>query len=70
MCRYVDTFFREERLPIEEGWKRSAFPITSDLLDPLEKQILKASDWQGDIEGQCAWVRTAPNDDLDTVGPS
>ncbi|KIY70084.1 Cloroperoxidase [Cylindrobasidium torrendii FP15055 ss-10] len=67
---YVDIFFREDRLPIEEGWKRSEVPINNDLIHAIEKVILKTSQWPGPVEGQCAWVRTSPGDDLDTVGPS
>ncbi|KAL0573897.1 hypothetical protein V5O48_008045 [Marasmius crinis-equi] len=44
--QFVQIFFREERLPIEEGWKRSPVPITGATMGPLTGQIFVASDWQ------------------------
>ncbi|KAF7369742.1 hypothetical protein MVEN_00305900 [Mycena venus] len=38
-------FFRRERMPIEEGWKRSAIPITSETMAPLVGDIMAASNW-------------------------
>ncbi|KAJ6554402.1 Cloroperoxidase [Mycena capillaripes] len=43
--KFVQVFFREERLPIAEGWKRSTTPITAELLAPIQNDILEASDW-------------------------
>ncbi|KAF9265234.1 Cloroperoxidase [Marasmius fiardii PR-910] len=40
---FVQIFFREERMPIEEGWKRSSTPVTADTLVPLINQITAAS---------------------------
>jgi hypothetical protein len=48
--RFVNIFFREERLPIEEGWKRSPVPIDSDNLGVLTSQIGAASDWTPDSD--------------------
>lgn len=45
--RFVDIFFREERLPIAEGWKRSDVPITQALLNSYSDIISDNSDWQG-----------------------
>ncbi|KAJ7254570.1 Cloroperoxidase [Mycena rebaudengoi] len=42
---YVNIFFREERLPIAEGWKKSKTLITTDGLDPIEQIIEDASEW-------------------------
>ncbi|KAF9032678.1 Cloroperoxidase [Hymenopellis radicata] len=66
--KFVDVFFREERLPIEEGWEKSPVPITGDTIDPIEDIIFATSNWVTS-EGQCAWVRTSPGDDLNVVGP-
>ncbi|KAF7366030.1 HEME-HALOPEROXIDASE domain-containing protein [Mycena venus] len=43
--KFVQTFFREERLPIEEGWVKSKTLITAAVLAPLEAMIFNASDW-------------------------
>ncbi|KAJ7059236.1 Cloroperoxidase [Mycena amicta] len=42
---FVQTFFREERLPIEEGWKRSNITITLDTMSTMMGIIQEASDW-------------------------
>ncbi|KAJ7113964.1 Chloroperoxidase [Mycena epipterygia] len=42
---FVQIFFREERLPIAEGWKKPTTLITVDTLTPLERVIRKASEW-------------------------
>ncbi|KAK1221515.1 hypothetical protein PQX77_015634 [Marasmius sp. AFHP31] len=57
--RFVQVFFREERLPIEEGWKRSTVPITIRTVGALFSQISKASDWEptGD---NCAEIVLTP----------
>ncbi|KAJ7574636.1 Cloroperoxidase [Mycena floridula] len=46
--KFVNIFFREERLPIAEGWKRSPIPITGDSLNPIMDVIATASDWTAD----------------------
>ena len=46
--RFVQVFFREERLPIAEGWKRSPVPIANAALGALDQQIANASDWTAD----------------------
>ncbi|KAJ7620482.1 Cloroperoxidase [Mycena polygramma] len=43
--KFVNIFFREERLPIAEGWKKTATLITVDTLNPLEHTIRNASVW-------------------------
>jgi hypothetical protein len=45
ICRFVQIFFREERLPIAEGWKRPNTMITGATLAPIEVAIGDASDW-------------------------
>ncbi|KAJ7575558.1 Cloroperoxidase [Mycena floridula] len=42
--KFVNIFFREERLPIAEGWKRSPTPITGDTLSPISDGIEAASE--------------------------
>jgi hypothetical protein len=44
-CRFVQIFFREERLPIAEGWKRPTTTITAETLDPIENIVIDTSDW-------------------------
>ncbi|KAJ8081090.1 hypothetical protein PM082_017931 [Marasmius tenuissimus] len=43
---FVQIFFREERLPIEEGWKRSTTPINGATVQALADKIAAASDWE------------------------
>ncbi|KAJ7237416.1 Cloroperoxidase [Mycena rebaudengoi] len=43
--KYVQTFFREERLPIAEGWKRPKHQITIATLVPIEDLVQKVSNW-------------------------
>ncbi|KAG7088824.1 hypothetical protein E1B28_012780 [Marasmius oreades] len=40
---FVQIFFREERLPIEEGWKRSSVPINIATVSPMLDLITAAS---------------------------
>ncbi|KAJ7189036.1 Cloroperoxidase [Mycena filopes] len=56
--QFVQIFFREERLPIAEGWTRSETPINSSTLGPLESIIRPAS----------TWVATQACEDL-VIGP-
>ncbi|KAJ7122439.1 Peroxidase, family 2-domain-containing protein [Mycena epipterygia] len=42
---FVQIFFREERLPIAEGWKKPTTLITGDTLSPLETIIKNVSEW-------------------------
>ncbi|KAJ8081111.1 hypothetical protein PM082_017952 [Marasmius tenuissimus] len=52
---FVQVFFREERLPIKEGWKRSAVPINVTAIGGIAAAVFEASEWQptGD---QCATI--------------
>ncbi|KAJ6517392.1 Chloroperoxidase, partial [Mycena vitilis] len=43
--RFVNIFFRGERLPIAEGWKKPTTLITEDTLAPLDVTIRNASAW-------------------------
>ncbi|KAJ7756088.1 Chloroperoxidase [Mycena maculata] len=42
---FVQIFFREERLPIAEGWKRANVTITADTLNTIGDIIIAASNW-------------------------
>jgi hypothetical protein len=39
----VQIFFREERLPVAEGWKKSATPITPQNNQVLANQMLQVA---------------------------
>ncbi|KAJ7251062.1 Cloroperoxidase [Mycena rebaudengoi] len=43
--KFVNIFFREERLPIAEGWKKSETLINTAGLEPLEQIIEDTSGW-------------------------
>ncbi|KAJ7493571.1 Chloroperoxidase, partial [Mycena latifolia] len=43
--KFVQIFFREERLPIAEGWIRPKTLITADSLKPAEVIIITTSNW-------------------------
>ncbi|KAJ7198453.1 Cloroperoxidase, partial [Mycena pura] len=43
--QFVQIFFREERLPIAEGWRRPNVTITSETLVPMEEIIITTSNW-------------------------
>ncbi|KAK7054399.1 hypothetical protein VNI00_003593 [Paramarasmius palmivorus] len=47
---FVQIFFREERLPIEEGWERSSTQINSDTLGNLAGMVQAASNWTAPAE--------------------
>ncbi|EEB94677.1 hypothetical protein MPER_06470, partial [Moniliophthora perniciosa FA553] len=42
----VNTFFREERLPLEQGWRRPG-PITSQSMNPISRDVALAFQWAG-----------------------
>ncbi|KAF7313941.1 hypothetical protein HMN09_00552400 [Mycena chlorophos] len=42
---FVQIFFREERLPIEEGWVRSNVTITAETMNDMEDIIDDNTDW-------------------------
>ncbi|KAJ7587570.1 Chloroperoxidase, partial [Mycena floridula] len=42
---FVNIFFREERMPIEEGWKRPNVSVTRATTTPLNAIITQASEW-------------------------
>ncbi|KAJ6497370.1 Cloroperoxidase [Mycena sanguinolenta] len=58
--QFVQIFFREERLPIAEGWKRSNIPITADSLNPIENEIFFISNWTSPTQ-PCEDLVLGPN---------
>ncbi|KAF5354416.1 hypothetical protein D9758_010761 [Tetrapyrgos nigripes] len=56
--KFVQIFFREERLPIAEGWRRSDTPINGSTLGPLSDAIAEQSHWT--TSGGCPWIRAGP----------
>ncbi|KAK7446345.1 hypothetical protein VKT23_014551 [Stygiomarasmius scandens] len=59
---FVNIFFREERLPIAEGWKRSEAPINGSTIGPLYRKIQAASNWTAGED--CHWLRLGPDDPI------
>ncbi|KAJ7687172.1 Cloroperoxidase [Mycena rosella] len=43
--KFVQIFFKEERMPIAEGWKRSTTTITAETLNPIEDIVIDNSNW-------------------------
>ncbi|KAF7303879.1 hypothetical protein MIND_00618000 [Mycena indigotica] len=43
--QFVQIFFREERLPIQEGWRRSKRLITAESMDDMSNVIAQAANW-------------------------
>jgi len=42
---FVNIFFREERLPIAEGWKKPAITLTFALAAPIQGALAQISQW-------------------------
>ncbi|KAJ7189032.1 Peroxidase, family 2-domain-containing protein [Mycena filopes] len=55
--KFVQIFFREERLPIAEGWKRSPTTITAESLATIDGIIMDNSNWTG--ARTLSWVQTS-----------
>ncbi|KAF9262646.1 Cloroperoxidase [Marasmius fiardii PR-910] len=64
--QFVNIFFREERMPLAEGWKKSSVPVTGQTDGPLFGAIFQGSQWQPEA-GQCPWVTLAPGAPEDPV---
>ncbi|KAJ3727380.1 Peroxidase, family 2-domain-containing protein [Lentinula guzmanii] len=62
--KFVHIFFREERLPLAEGWKRSPHPMNGTSLMNLMAQLDKASQtkgpWLPSSLLTCPWTRLQP----------
>ncbi|KAJ8093608.1 hypothetical protein PM082_020468 [Marasmius tenuissimus] len=54
--KFVDILFREERMPLEEGWRVSSVQIGRSTTTPLIGGIMGASEWTPN-EGQYPWIR-------------
>ncbi len=61
-CRFVDIFFREERMPIEEGWTKPSTLITGQTISPIANIIEETSEWVDN--GGCPIIRPGPNSDI------
>ncbi|KAJ6560154.1 Cloroperoxidase [Mycena capillaripes] len=57
--KFVDIFFREERLPFAEGWKTPKTLITEETLSPIEDIIRNTSVWTA--TQACEPLRLGPN---------
>ncbi|KAK7049755.1 hypothetical protein VNI00_005786 [Paramarasmius palmivorus] len=64
--KFVDIFFREERLPLEEGWKVPKVQIDERTESPVFDVIRENSGWAPDTE-QCPWVTLAQGAPEDPV---
>ena len=45
VASFVQIFFREERMPMAEGWKRPTTPVTGETMAPIQGVIVEASKW-------------------------
>ncbi|KAJ7705605.1 Cloroperoxidase [Mycena rosella] len=57
--KFVQIFFREERMPIAEGWTRSNVTITPETTSPIEVIVGEASNWTA--TQQCEDLVIGPN---------
>ncbi|KAK7052963.1 hypothetical protein VNI00_004283 [Paramarasmius palmivorus] len=57
--KFVDIFFREERLPLEEGWRRPDL-ISSESLNRIGVDVATAFQWPGPDPERCPWIVIAP----------
>ncbi|KIK65249.1 hypothetical protein GYMLUDRAFT_980886, partial [Collybiopsis luxurians FD-317 M1] len=64
---FVQILFREERLPLEEGWKRSEVPIDDDTLGNVLGQVQEATNWTASGDVICPWIRLQPEGDVTIV---
>jgi len=64
--KFVNIFFREERMPLAEGWRIPKTKVTPQTDAALFGAIARASQWQP-IAGQCPWVTLAPGAPEDPV---
>ncbi|KIK53709.1 hypothetical protein GYMLUDRAFT_207262 [Collybiopsis luxurians FD-317 M1] len=65
--QFVQIFFREERMPLEEGWKRSDVPIDDDTLGFVFDGINNATTWEPSGAVVCPWIRVQPEGDVTIV---
>ncbi|EEB96734.1 hypothetical protein MPER_04082, partial [Moniliophthora perniciosa FA553] len=58
--KFVNIFFREERLPLEEGWTKPANPITGNTIGDIAVNVASSFQWEGPDPNRCPWVVLAP----------
>lgn len=56
IVRFVNIFFREERMPIEEGWKRPDTQITGGTIESIRNVVFQTSDWAPNDPTECSAV--------------
>ncbi|KAJ8077440.1 hypothetical protein PM082_001870 [Marasmius tenuissimus] len=64
--KFVNILFREERMPLAEGWKIPRTMMTPQTDGVVFSAIARASQWQPNA-GQCPWVTLAPGAPEDPV---
>ncbi|KAJ7496765.1 Cloroperoxidase [Mycena latifolia] len=57
--KFVQVWFREERLPFAEGWTRPACTLNGTSVTALTGAVQAASNWTS--SGGCPYVRTGPS---------
>ncbi|KAJ6593326.1 Cloroperoxidase, partial [Mycena capillaripes] len=57
---FVQTWFREERIPFAEGWQRPECTLDPTSVTTLTGAVKEASKWSS--SGGCPYVRTGPGD--------
>ncbi|KAF5368756.1 hypothetical protein D9757_010416 [Collybiopsis confluens] len=65
--KFVQVLFTEERLPLEEGWRRSEIPIDDNTLGNILGQIENQTAWAPSGEVICPWIRLQPEGDVTIV---
>ena len=63
---FVNIFFREERLPLEEGWRVPKVAIDDTTESPVFEAIFKASEWAPNTE-QYPWLTLGPGATEDPI---
>ncbi|KAF9056892.1 Peroxidase, family 2-domain-containing protein [Rhodocollybia butyracea] len=65
---FIQIFFSQERLPLEEGWHRSDVPIDDDNFSNLTGTIGDAiTEWAPSGPIVCPWIRLQPEGDVSIV---
>ncbi|KAF9063653.1 Peroxidase, family 2-domain-containing protein [Rhodocollybia butyracea] len=65
---FVQIFFSQERLPLEEGWHRSDVPIDEENFSNLQQTIEDAvTEWAPSGPIVCPWIRLQPEGDVSIV---
>ncbi|KAF9060234.1 Peroxidase, family 2-domain-containing protein [Rhodocollybia butyracea] len=65
---FIQIFFEQERLPLEEGWHRSDVPIEDDNFNNLTDAIGEAvTEWEPSGPIVCPWIRLQPEGEVTIV---